>query len=47
MQSIFAGNLVESLESFGRFQSDFELELIAMFSTFLDHSNTSTGVFGL
>jgi len=27
---LFASSLVERLESFGRFQSDFELELVAM-----------------
>lgn len=43
MQIIIAGDFIDCLHSLSRFQGNFELELIAMMSTFFGHLNSSTG----
>ena len=42
VQIVLAGDLVDRLESFGRFQGHFELELVAMLSSFSSHFVSST-----
>ena len=46
MQIILAVNFIKRLRPLGRFQGDFELELIAMLSTFLGPTNSSPGFLG-